>query len=236
MKTMAKAEPGKTNDSPRSLRVVYVEDNPADADLVLRQLKKAGFELHAEVVDTPEAFQERLRSNPYDIILSDYNLRAWSGMDAFEIAQKDAPDTPFILVTGTLGEEAAVECIKKGVSDFVLKDRPARLPSAIRRALQEKATREEKRQAIEARRRAEAEYRLLFDGNPQPMWVYDLETLEFIAVNDAAIAHYGYSRDEFLAMTIKDIRPPEDVPAILKQIAQSKPGKSRSGSWRHRKQ
>ncbi|HLY62196.1 MAG TPA: PAS domain S-box protein [Terriglobia bacterium] len=86
-----------------------------------------------------------------------------------------------------------------------------------------------------ALRASEKRYRLLFEGNPGPMWVYDLDSLHFIAVNDAAIQHYGYSRGEFLSMTIKDIRPPEDIPALLNDIARAKEGVNHSGTWRHRK-
>ena len=77
-------------------------------------------------------------------------------------------------------------------------------------------------------------YRLLFDRNPQPMWVYDVDTLGFMAVNDAAVTHYGYSRSEFLAMTIRDIRPEEDVSA-LERVAQNPAPLRRVGTWRHRK-
>ncbi|HLY62032.1 MAG TPA: PAS domain S-box protein [Terriglobia bacterium] len=217
------------------LRVLYIEDSPSDAELCLLNLKRAGFKITADLVATGAGFLEKLRSDTYDIILSDYRLPDWSGMEALQVAQKDAPDIPFILVTGTLGEEAAVECIKRGATDFVLKDRPARLPSSIRRALQERATRDEKRQAIEAHRRTEAEYRLLFDGNPHPMWVYDLETFEFVAVNETAAAHYGYSREEFLAMTIKEISPPDEVPAVLERIAQSEGVGDRKEIRKHRK-
>jgi PAS domain S-box-containing protein len=88
----------------------------------------------------------------------------------------------------------------------------------------------------EAERRAlEARYRDLFDANPHPMWVYDLETLAFLAVNDAAVEHYGYSREEFLAMTIRDIRPAEDVPAMLQGVADVRRGSREIGVWRHRK-
>ena len=76
-------------------------------------------------------------------------------------------------------------------------------------------------------------YRLLFDANPQPMWVFDLETLRFLAVNDAALRRYGYSRTEFLSMTVKDIRPPEEVPALLRALADVPAGAYR-GTWRHR--
>ncbi|MDY0068637.1 MAG: PAS domain S-box protein [Porticoccaceae bacterium] len=84
-------------------------------------------------------------------------------------------------------------------------------------------------------RASEQQYRLLFDNNPQPLWVYDLETLAFLAVNDAAIEHYGYSREEFLGMTIADIRPAEDVPRLLANIAEVEDGVDDAGVWRHRK-
>ena len=78
-------------------------------------------------------------------------------------------------------------------------------------------------------------YQLLFESNPQPMWVFDLETLAFLAVNDAAIQHYGYSRREFLDMTIKDIRPPEDIPALLANITRASDRLDLAGEWRHLK-
>ena len=82
---------------------------------------------------------------------------------------------------------------------------------------------------------SEERYRLLFENNPNPMWVYDLQTLAFLAVNNAAIQHYGYSREEFFAMTIKDIRPPEDVPALIERVARVPQGFGVAGTWRHRK-
>ncbi|MCK7494347.1 MAG: PAS domain-containing protein [Comamonadaceae bacterium] len=88
--------------------------------------------------------------------------------------------------------------------------------------------------ASEAVARAnEAKYRELFLANPHPMWVYDLETLRFLAVNDAAVAHYGYSRDEFLSLTIRDIRPPADIPRLLANVAAVTEGIDTAGIWRH---
>ena len=92
----------------------------------------------------------------------------------------------------------------------------------------------ERREAEQALRASEARYRLLFERNPHPMWVYDLETLAFLAVNDAAVAHYGYSREEFLALTIKDICPAEDVPALLRNVAATGEGLEAARVWRHR--
>jgi len=84
-------------------------------------------------------------------------------------------------------------------------------------------------------RESEERYRLLFENNPLPMWIYDLETLKFLKVNDAAVRHYGYSNDEFMSMTIKDIRPPADVPGLLENIAHVTEGIDEAGGWRHYK-
>jgi len=86
----------------------------------------------------------------------------------------------------------------------------------------------------EALRRSEGRYRLLFESNPQPMWVYHLATLRFLAVNQAAVDHYGYSRQEFLALTLRDIRPPEDIPALEKSVFDAASPIDRAGVWRHR--
>src|SRR5712692_7720882 len=93
----------------------------------------------------------------------------------------------------------------------------------------------ERKRAEEALRRSEQRYHLLFDSNPHPVWVYDLKTLAILDVNHSAVRNYGYSREEFLSLTIKDIRPPEDVPALLESAAKASPETETSGAWRHRK-
>jgi len=93
----------------------------------------------------------------------------------------------------------------------------------------------EREQSQAAIKELEGNYRQLFEGNPQPIWVYDAESLVFLAVNDAAVQHYGYSREEFLTMTIKDIRPDEDIAALLEQTSQSSTGLHTGDTWRHYK-
>jgi len=210
------------------LRVLFVEDSQTDVELCLQELKKEGFQVDSDVVETPAEFAQQIRSIPYDIVLSDYNLPTWTGMDALEYLQQQAKEIPFILVTGVLGGETAVECLKKGAADYVLKDRLTRLPVAVRRALEEKTLREERNWAHEVLRLREENFRILFANNPHPMWVYDLETLQFLEVSEAAIAHYGYSRDEFLQIRLTDIRPAEDIPRLLDRIEERRP-KVRSG-------
>ena len=131
------------------MRVLLVEDNPADVELELLTLQKDGFEVSADVVQTSEEFTERIRSTHYDLILADYNLPQWRGTEALEILFRENLDVPLIVVTGYLGEEKAVDYIKQGATDCVLKDRLARLPASVRRAQQEKRLRDQRRQAEE---------------------------------------------------------------------------------------
>jgi signal transduction histidine kinase len=132
------------------LHVVLVEDDSADQELILRELAKGNFEISSEAVLTPEAFRERVRAKCPDIVLSDYNLGSWRGTEVLQILSEEGLDVPLILVSGVLGEETAVECLKQGVTDYVRKDLLARLPMAIQGALKVKKSRDERKQSVEA--------------------------------------------------------------------------------------
>jgi len=121
----------------RHTRILILEDEAWDAALAQRLLTGAGLQLTAVVVDTKALFIEQLAAFRPEVILSDYHLPGFSGQEALKIAQEMAPDIPFIIWSGVLGDEAAVELIKQGATDYVLKDRPARLPTVILRALAE---------------------------------------------------------------------------------------------------
>ena len=140
------ADPGRTN---LRLRVLLVEDSPADVELELLTLRKDGFDVSGDVAQTAEEFTARIRSAHYDLILADYNLPQWKGTEAVDILCRENLDIPLILVTGYLGEEKAVDYIKQGATDCVLKDRLARLPTSVRRALDEKQLRDQRRRAEE---------------------------------------------------------------------------------------
>jgi DNA-binding NtrC family response regulator len=138
--------PVQTNNMPadegadsaqRRARILIVEDEAWDAELAQRLLTSAGLGFTAMVVDTRVSFVEQLTDFRPDVILSDFHLPGFSGEIALEIAQQQCPHIPFVFWSGVLGDEAAVELIKKGATDYVLKDRPARLPSVIYRALAE---------------------------------------------------------------------------------------------------
>jgi len=340
------------------LNILHLEDEPDFAELVRLLLEQGGVVADIRRVGERAGFAQALEDGGFDLIISDYHLPSFTGLEAMAMAKKKFPHTPFILVSGTIGEQAAIESLRAGATDYVLKQQPDRLPSAVRRAVQEAGERAKLRaaemelarrekyfraltehaldiltvvdrdgviryksaslksvlgyepeemigqsvfnhvhpddlararekfqsvlagsgqpvtlqfryqhqnggwryleaigqnrladpeinaivinsrdvtdrwQAEEDLRQSEKQYRLLFNGNPNPMWVFDLETLKFLEVNEATIQHYGYSREEFLAMTIMDLRPPEKNPPPKTPVQ----GHADRGLiWRHRR-
>jgi signal transduction histidine kinase len=120
------------------LRVLHVEDDQLDAELAVEALRKGGFSASVVLVQTESEFEQELRSHAPDIVIADYNLPNWNGMGVLEVVRRESPDIPLILVSGSLKDVTAVECIKAGATDYVSKDGLARLPEVIRRALREK--------------------------------------------------------------------------------------------------
>ena len=156
------------------------------------------------------------------------------GMDAFALMHQAGWQSPFILVTGVLGEEAAVEYIRQGISDYVLKSHLARLPVIVTRALEDKALRDARTFMAEALRQSEANSLFLFTHSPLPMWVFDRTSLRILQVNDAAIEHYGYDRFEFLQMSADDLHPAEEIPKFLDTFQAVSILSRQAGQWHHR--
>jgi DNA-binding NtrC family response regulator len=113
------------------VRLLFVENNRNDVDLCLHEIHRAGIPVVAEVVDGRDEFIQQAQTKCFDVVLVDYRLDGWLGTDALKIVKDLGLDIPCIMVTGRLGEENAVECIKRGAVDFVLKDQLARLPLAF---------------------------------------------------------------------------------------------------------
>jgi signal transduction histidine kinase len=131
------------------LRALLVEDNALDAALVVRALNKEGFDVIADVVQDEAAFALALQTHRPEVVLADYNLPSWTGMETLGVLRREGLDIPMILVSGALGDVTAVECIRQGATDYVLKDGLARLPEVVRRALREKQERALRRQMEE---------------------------------------------------------------------------------------
>jgi PAS domain S-box-containing protein len=148
-----------------ALRILILEDNALDAELDVAQLEEAGFACRWERVQTRTDFVAHLAS-AYDLILADYTMPGFDGLTALQIVRGQGMDTPFILVSGTLGEERAIEALKSGATDYVLKPRIARLAPVVRRALEEHAEKRRRAAAEQALRDSEERYRTLTEVSP----------------------------------------------------------------------
>ena len=344
-----------------ALSILLLEDDPSSIRLFDRKIQSAPVEMIVKDVRNKEAFLRELESPQFDCIVLDYTLPDINGIEALRLVNELAPGTPTIIYTGSVGEEKAVECMKEGASEFLLKTNSIRLVPAILSVVNQKRDHEARVRAEEAQRQSEARfsalaeastalifiyqgerftyvnsaskqitgytedellnmkfwefvhpdyremvhqrglarqrnenvparydfkiitkdgkerwldfaasaiqyegipaalgiafdvtdrkhmeeqlqaselrYRLLFKANPHPMWLYDIDTLQFLEVNDAAVHYYGYSREEFLSMSIKDIRPEEDHQDLMNHLQQTAEhdGFNEAGVWRHRK-
>lgn len=192
----------------RPLHLVVAEDNPDDLALTLRELRKSELNLKIETVETRAAFVALLHSMPVDIVLSDFRMVDWTGIDALTEIIKVGADIPLILVTGTLGDLKAVECIKLGITDYVLKHQLARLPMAIIRAREEQALRQAQRLAAEALRESEAHYRTLVENAPEAIVVLDVEKGHFVDCNNNALRLFRLKREDLLTRGPGELSPP----------------------------
>jgi PAS domain S-box-containing protein len=216
----------------KRLHILHLEDEPDFAELVRSLLAQDGLDADVKRISSRAEFEKAMAEENFDVVISDYHLPSFNGMEALKIVRQKYPDMPFILVSGTIGELAAIESLKAGATDYVIKQKPERLPSAVRRAVQEAEEHAQLRKAEADLRASEKQYRLLFQDNPNPMWVFDLESLKFLEVNAAAILQYGYSREEFLRLTLADIRPLERNKHRENTVSDVP---ERGLVWRHRK-
>jgi len=219
----------------QTYRVLLVEDESLDAELNIREIKKVLPSSIFQVVDNRNGYMDLLKNFVPDIIISDFNMPSFDGLSALKIAQKVCPLTPFIMVTGSINEDTAVECMKAGALDYVLKDSLKRLGSSVLSALEQRKIRQERIDAFETIKLNEAKYRYMFHNNPQPMWIYDLETFGFLEVNDAAEKHYGFSKEEFLSLNLEDILPLFEIEKLTKNKKSIDSQINLTGEWTHKK-
>ena len=218
---------------PEPLRVLLVEDSEDDALLIVQALQEGGFTVHDRRVETEATFRAALAEETWDLIIADYVLPRFSGVAAIRIARELGLDLPIIMVSGKAGEETAVEAMRAGAQDYLLKGNLARLAPAIRRELQDAEVRRERRRAEEALRESEARFRGLFEDNQAVMLLIDPDTGQIVDANRAAVAYYGYPRDALRGMTIWEINilPREEV---LAEMTQARTGERRHFLFRHR--
>lgn len=183
------------------LRVLIVEDSEDDAQLLLRELRKGGFQPEWERVETSEALETALMRRHWDIVLSDYALPSFNGIEALGSVRRHAPDLPFILLSGKVGEDIAAEAMRRGAQDFLLKDSLSRLVPAIEREVAESKIRRERKEAIAALCESEARYRMVVSSLAEGVIVTDpagrVETF-----NNSAHEILGVSAEELRRRTL----------------------------------
>ena len=197
------------------LSILLVEGCPDSISCCLRALRRPEFEIRVDIVKTPEEFTRQLRTASYDVILADYNLGAWTGLDALNLLHESGDDTPFILVTDALGEQRAVDCIKSGIADYVLKNHLDRLPVAILRALEERDSRNEQRCQERSLEISESKFRALAEAIPAAVFIE--QGTRSCYVNHAAECITGYSREELLAMNFWQLLLPHSRDDVLQR-------------------
>jgi PAS domain S-box-containing protein len=185
------------------LRILHLEDSPEDAELQYEFLKTEGFEVESIRVQNRQGFVSALEQGHFDIILADNSMPGFDGLSALAIAKEKSPSLPFVFVSGTLGEEVAIESLKNGATDYVLKQRLARLAPVVRRALQETEIRNERRKALEALRESEMRYRIVAQTISDYAYAYRIApngSAELEWVTDSYKRITGYAPAELSAV------------------------------------
>ena len=193
--------------------ILHVEDNPTDAELVRATLEEAGLACSITVVKTRKDFDKAVRSKKFDVILSDFSLPSFTGREAFDIARTLVPDTPFVFVSGTLGEDAAIQALVDGATDYVLKTKMARLVPAVRRAIHEvdarrrlKLAEKLREMALEDLRVSEARFRGVLESAPDSAIIIDSEGRIAFA-NPQTEKMFGLNKDELLGKPLDILVP-----------------------------
>lgn len=210
-----------------------LEDSSTDTEIIRRVLKKSFTETEIRVAMTEQTFISDLNEFDPDVILADNSLPQFDASEALRITRNRSGYTPFIMVTGSVSEEFAAGIIKLGADDYILKDRLTRLPNAIIAAIKQRGIERENREAQIKLSESEIKYRSLFENSPLPIFVFDLNSFAFLDVNEAAVEHYGYTKEEFLSMDFTAIRPGEDVTNFISQRLINGIDYKETGVWKH---
>jgi diguanylate cyclase (GGDEF)-like protein/PAS domain S-box-containing protein len=207
----------------RIVRLLIVHDDAADVEPWLQELKKVQFAVSADVVQTPETFATRLRTQEYDVVLATGGMPNWTGLQVLESLRLEDKDTPFIFLGADSAEESMEDSIGKGVSDCVYRNRLARLPVAVAIAVEQRSLREERNRVETELRRSEAHYHALTENPHYGIFRFDLSG-QFLTVNKALAAMLGYeSTDELMARNLATdiIRDPVERAQLFESYRQT---------------
>jgi PAS domain S-box-containing protein len=202
----------------KELRVLVVEDSEEDTFMLLRELERGGFAPVHERVQTAGAMTAALDKHPWDLVISDHSMPGFDSLAALKLARARQPEVPFIVMSGTIGEDTAVGLMKAGANDYVMKDRPSRLAAAIQNELREAEVRKARRLAEETLKHNEQDLEDFFNHAPVGLrWESTDGTI--LRVNDAELKMLGYAREEYLGHNIAEFHAEKNVAAdILRRL------------------
>ncbi len=191
------------------LRSLIVEDNADDELLLLRYLAKAGYDVQSQRVQTAADLKAALATRPWDIVISDYQMPNFNGLDALSILKESGRDIPFIIISGIIGEEVAVEAMRLGVDDYLLKGNLARLAPAIEREMENEASRRARQQAEKTLRESEERFRSIVETTTEWIWAFDSQG-NCAYSNPALETILGYTPEEFFGKSFLPFMHEED--------------------------
>lgn len=216
------------------LRVLLLEDSPIDAELLERELRSQGVDAKLTTAADADALHLALNQK-WDVILSDFTLPSISAPEALKIVRENPSSVavPFIVVSGTIGEEDAASLIRTGADDYLLKDRMGRLRDAIESALERRRLEYVSEQSVRALAESERKYRQLFDLSPIPLFVLDTEGLRILEANSAARMRFRYQPVDLSSMTSFDLRSSPDADRLRERLRSDPdgPASALSAEW-----
>src|SRR3954469_19925088 len=213
------------------LRVLIVEDSEFDAQMIVSVLRKGGYDVSFERVESAEALRKALHERAWDMILADYNLPDFDAPAALRILQETALDLPFIIVSGGIGEDVAVSAMKAGAHDYLMKGNLSRLVPAVERELREAANRASQREAKRALQESELRYRLLWETSPDAVILMDpLGVIHF--ANPAVKDVFGYTPEELMGKNLSALQPERLSAGHQGGVARSLQNRLRRVNWR----
>jgi PAS domain S-box-containing protein len=207
--------------NPQSLRVLMVEDSEDDALLIIRELKKGGYNPVHERVETAAAMKKALQEKQWDIILCDYKMPKFSGAQAIALLQETNIDIPLIIVSGTIGEETALECMRSGAHDYIMKNNLSRLCLAVGRELEEAEVRVQRKRMGEDLEESENKYRLSFENVTDVIYTIDKD-LNILSVSPSVERVLGYKPQDFIGHPVSalgNILTPESFEQAIANIS-----------------
>lgn len=196
------------------LRVLIIDDSEDDAVLIIRELKKCGYHPVYERIDTAFSMKETFQKNQWDIILCDYKMPQFSAPAAIALLKEISIDIPIIIISGTIGEETAVECMRLGAHDYLMKANLSRLCPAVSRELKETEIRNNKKKAEDALRQSEEKYRTILDNMDDGYYEVDL-TGNFTYFNNSMGLILGYNQDEMVGMNNRQFTDKENAKKLF---------------------